>query len=436
MDTELNTSGMEEVDYLAALLLKQIRHEITEAELQYLENWKASHPSHALVSEQVNDSGQLLNDLLAMKQVDMEGRWQQISAQINPVKKVVPLYRRWYAYAAAAVLLIVAGVISWPYLALKKSPPPVVDNKEYTPADFNIPPGGNRAMLTLSNGAVINLEQAANGSVAREGNENVVKLKDGELKYEQTAGTATTEEIINTLSTPRGGQYSLVLPDGSKVWLNAASSIKFPTHFSGKERRVAVTGEAYFDVSPLAASLPAGGAGKENKIPFIVDVLPPMGQGAGAEVEVMGTQFNIMAYNDEQAITTTLVNGKVKVSLPASSPGDNPFKLLAAGQQAQIRQPIKGVVTSDLIKVAKVEDMDDALAWKNGLFSLNNSGIRDIMRTLSRWYDIEVNYPGKVPDYKFSGSISRSANLSTVIKTLEYNGFHFKLQKNVISVLP
>ncbi len=429
MDTELNTSGMEEVEYLAALLLKQLRHEITEAELQYLENWKASHPSHALVSEQVNDSEQLLNDLLAMKQVDMEGRWQQISAQINPVKRLVPLYRRWYSSAAAALVLIIAAAISWPYLAPKKSPKPVIENKEYTSADFNIPPGGSRAMLTLSNGSVINLENAANGAVAKEGNENVVKLKDGELKYEYSTGAATSAEMVNTLSTPRGGQYRLVLPDGSKAWLNAASSIKYPTHFSGKERRVAITGEVYFEVAKLPGT-------EGRREPFIVDVLAPTGQGVGAEVEVLGTQFNIMAYNDERAITTTLVNGKVKVSVPASTPGNNSFKLLTSGQQAQILQPIKGVVTSDLIKVVKVEDLDDALAWKNGFISLNNSGIKDIMRTLSRWYNIEVNYPGKVPDYKFSGSISRSENLSTVIKTLEYNGVHFKLQNNVISVLP
>ena len=429
MDTELNTSGMEEVEYLAALLLKQLRHEITEAELQYLENWKASHPSHALVSEQVNDSQQLLNDLMAMKQVDMEGRWQQINTQINPVTKPVPLYRRWYAYAAAALVLFVAGAISWPYLASKKTITPVVENKEYSSTDFNIPPGGNRAMLTLSNGSVINLENAANGQVVKEGNENVVKLKDGELKYEHIAGTSTTSAFVNKLSTPRGGQYSLVLPDGSKVWLNAASSIKYPTHFSEKERRVAITGEVYFNVVKLP------GTESEGK-PFIVDVLAPTGQGIGAEVEVMGTQFNIMAYNDERAITTTLVNGKVKVSVPSSTPGDNPFKLLAAGQQAQIVQPTKGEVKSDLIKVVKVEDLDDALAWKNGLISLNNSGIREIMRTLSRWYNIEVNYPGKVPDYKFSGFLSRSENLSAVIKTLEYNGVHFKMQKNVISVLP
>ncbi|AEW00251.1 hypothetical protein A4D02_28050 [Niastella koreensis] len=436
MDTELNTPGMEEVDYLAALLLKQLRHEITETDLQYLENWKASHPSHALVSEQVNDSEQLLNDLLAMKQVDMEARWQQISAQINPVKQPVPLYRRWYVYAAAALVLIIAGAISWPYLTPKKSLTPVVENKQQKANEFDIPPGGNRAMLTLANGSVINLENAANGQVANDENGNVVKLKDGELKYEPAPGTTAPTTIVNTntLSTPRGGQYSVVLPDGSKAWLNAASSIKYPTHFSGKERRVTITGEVYFDVAKLS-----GAEGKNES--FIVDVLLPAGEAAGgdhlgAEVEVMGTRFNIMAYNEEKVITTTLVNGKVKVSVPASTPGVHPFKLLAAGQQAQIPQPIKGSITSDLIKVVKVEDLDDALAWKNGYTSLNNSGIREIMRTLSRWYNIEVNFPGKVPDYKFSGSIPRSENLSAVIKMLENNGVHFTMRNNVISVLP
>ena len=429
MDTELNTSGMEDVEYLAALLLKQLRNEITEAEWQYLENWKASHPSHALVSEQVNDSERLMNDLLAMKQVNLEGRWQQISAQINPVKKPAPVYRRWYAYAAAAIILIIAGAISWPYLAPKRSPRPVVKNKEYTAADFNFPPGGNRGTLTLSNGAVINLENAANGKVAQDGNENIVKLKDGELEYKSAIGNQQSAITFNTLSTPRGGQYQLILPDGSKVWLNAASSIKYPTRFTEKERRVVITGEVYFEVAKLM-----GTEGKRK--PFIVDVLQAGKGSVSAEVEVLGTRFNIMAYNDERAITTTLVNGKLRVSVPASTSGDNSFKLLAAGQQAQILSPIKGVVTGNLIKVVKVEDLDDALAWKNGLISLNNSDIRDIMRTLSRWYNVDVNFPGKVPAYKFSGSISRSENLSTVIKTLEYNGVHFKLQKNVISVLP
>lgn len=420
MNTELNIPGMGEVDHLAALLLKQLRGELTEAEQQYLENWKAARPSHALVSEQVNDGEQLLNDLLAMKQVDMEGWWQKISEQVTVAKRTVPLYRRWYMYAAALVLLI-AGALTWQYGKPKKLPTPVVEKN--TPENIEITPGGNRAMLTLSNGSVINLENATNGTLTQEGNANVVKLKDGELKYEHT-GAATLAAVWNTLSTPRGGQYSLVLPDGSKVWLNAASSIKYPTHFSAKERRVAITGEAYFDVA-------------RKKTPFKVIVSPQPGAPGGAEVEVLGTQFNIMAYNDEDAIKTTLVKGKVKVSVPSGLPGKtNFFKLLAPGQQAQIPKTTTGIATSDLIKVVSVGDMDDALAWKNGFISLNNSDIKYIMGTISRWYDVEVNYQGKLPGYTFTGYIPRTENFSSVIKTLEYEGVHLKMEKNRLTILP
>jgi ferric-dicitrate binding protein FerR (iron transport regulator) len=311
-------------------------------------------------------------------------------------------------------------------------PAPVVE--KYTPEkNIEIVPGGNKAMLTLSNGSVINLENATNGQLAQDGNANVVKLKDGEVKYEH-AGSPPPAEVLNTLSTPRGGQYNLVLPDGSRVWLNAASSIKYPTRFSAKERRVAITGEAYFDVVNVS--------GKEGKRkPFIVDVLPPTGQGAreghGCKVEVLGTQFDIMAYNDEDAIKTTLVKGKVKVTVSSTTQGDpNVFKLLAPGQQAQIPQTTKSMAASDLIKVIRVDDMDDALAWKNGFISLNNSDLKYIMRTISRWYNVEVSYQGTLPGYKFTGYIPRTENFSSVIKTLEYSGVHFSLEKNKITILP
>jgi ferric-dicitrate binding protein FerR (iron transport regulator) len=422
MDTESNIPDMAEVDYLAALLLKQLRDELTETELQYLENWKASHPSHALISEQINDGEQLLNDLLAMKQVDMEGWWQRIGEQVTVAKKPALLYRRWYMYAAAALLLLFAGAMLWPYFNPKKLPAQVVEKQ--IPENIEIKPGGNRAILTLSNGAVINLENATNGKLALEGNANVVKLKDGELKYEHT-GDETIATVWNTLSTPRGGQYNLVLPDGSKVWLNAASSIKYPTRFSARERKVAITGEVYFEVA-------------RKKIPFKV-IIPPRqsGAGPGAEVEVLGTQFDVMAYNDEDAIKTTLVNGKIKVSVPSTTPAENDiFKLLAPGQQAQIPQRTTGLAVNDLIKVVQVGDMGDALAWKNGFISLNNSDIKHIMRAISRWYNVEVSYQGKLPGYTFTGYIPRTENFSSVIKTLEYSGVHFKQEKNKLIILP
>jgi ferric-dicitrate binding protein FerR (iron transport regulator) len=426
MDTELNLSGMEEADYLAALLLKQLRQEITAEELQYLENWKAAHPAHARVYEQVNDSEQLLADLQAMKAIDMDGWWQKISAQITPVKRTVPFYKRWYAYAAAAMVLLAAGALTWQYWEPKQLPGPA--NEKYVPAVVDVPPGGNKATLTLSNGAIIDVGSAANGTLAKEGKVQVVKVKDGELKYEGAGDINGSQELIwNTLSTPRGGQYSLVLPDGSKVWLNAASSIKFPAHFSAAERRVFVTGEVYFEVATLSGN-------KGTKRPFSV-IIPPRPVALGEEVEVLGTNFNIMAYDDEADIKTTLLNGKLKVSALQSPPGENnASKLLAPGQQAQI--PHTAIANKDAIKIVDLEDVEDALGWKNGLVSFENADIRSIMRMIARWYNVEVAYEGQAPPYKFTGKLPLKENLSAVIKLLEYEGVRFKVQQNKIIVLP
>lgn len=426
MDAELNIQDMEEVDYLTALLLKQLRQEITAEELEYLENWKTTHPSFARVSEQVNDGEQLLADLLAMKQVDMEGWWLKISEQIDIVKKPVPFFRRWYTYAAAAAVLLIAGAITWLYLTPKKSPAVNVKN---TPAAIDVQPGGHKATLTLSDGSVVNLGSATNGKVAEEGSVHVIKVTEGELKYEYKTGTKQSKDRanagLNVLSTPRGGQYNLVLPDGSKVWLNAASSITYPAQFAAHERRVAITGEVYFDV--------ASGRGAK-KVPFIVTVHSPTGNNL-AQVEVLSTQFNIMAYDDEAAIKTTLVNGKVKIST-ADITGN--YKLLTPGQQAQIPQHVAiaaGRHPINVIDIADTEEMDVAIGWKNGYFTFNNADIRSIMRTLARWYDIEIGYQGKIPDYTFTGSIPRKENFSAVIKILEYEGIHFKQEQNKIIVV-
>ncbi len=432
---------MEDADYFAALLLKQLRQEITEEELQHLEAWKASHPSFAGVAESVNDGDQLLADLLAMKQVDMEGWWQKISDQAATIKKPVPIYRRWYTYAAAAAVLLTAGAITWKYMSAEKPELPLTE--QYQPASFNMAPGDNKATLTLSNGRVLQVEDAANGTLAQDANMNVVKVEDGVLKYEGTGFNQQADQQLwaawniatpyNKLSTPRGGQYSLQLPDGSKVRLNAASSITFPAYFSAAERRVSITGEAYFEVAGRASGVPAS---DEETVPFIVDVLTPASEAAAgplASIEVLGTSFNIMAYSDEAAVKTTLLNGKIKISVPDVMSGKDTAVLLP-GQQALIAKA--GKVAGRSISVTRAEDMEAAFAWKNGYISLRNTDLRSIMRILSRWYNVEIGYEGKTPDYKFGGSIPRTANLSTVIKTLEYSGVHFKIEKNKIIVLP
>jgi transmembrane sensor len=399
-----------------------LRQEITEVELEYLESWKAAHPSNARVAEQINDGEQLLADLQAMKQVDMDGWWQKISAQIPQVKRTAPFYRRWYAYATAAAVLLIAGAITWQYWQPKQLPEPA--NEKYLPAVVDVKPGGNKAILTLSNGAVINVGDAANGNLAKEGGMNVVKVKDGELKYEGTGTAATDNGVVwNSLTTPRGGQYSLQLPDGSKVWLNAASSIKYPARFSATERRVVISGEVFFEVT-----------GRKKNWPFKV-IIPARPGGAGGAVEVLGTSFDIRAYDDEADIRTTLLKGKVKIAaLQPQAVEESGFKVLSPGQQAQILH--SAGTGKDPIKIVNLEDGEEVLGWKDGLIHLENADIRSIMRIISRWYNVDVSYQGQTPAYTFTGTLPLKENLSAVIKLLEFEGVRFKVQQNKIVVLP
>jgi transmembrane sensor len=420
MDTEQNIPHIEDADYFAALLLKQLRQEITDNELQVLETWKASHPSFARVCEQVNDGEQLLADLVALKQIDMEGWWQKISEQVETVKKPVPLYRRWYTYAAAAVLLLAAGTITWRYLVPNTSPKVV--HEQPAPGVVNVQPGGNRATLTLSDGAVINLTNAGNGKLAQEGEMSVVKLKDGEVKYEP-ANSSSQSAIIkyNTLSTPRGGQYSVILPDGSQVWLNAASSIKYPTQFAANERRVTITGEVYFEVV-------RGGA---KKVPFIVTVQSEAGENI-QNVEVMGTSFNIMAYEDEAAIKTTLLTGRVKVSATshASTDAQQQSAILKPAQQAVLTHDLPAGRQGSKLTITDTIDASQEIGWKKGLVSLKNADIPAVMRLLSRWYNVDISYQGNIPAYTFTGTLPLKNNLSVVMQVLEYAGVHLNLQQN------
>jgi transmembrane sensor len=438
MDTESNLRELEEAEHLAALLLKQLRQEITAEELQQLNNCISKDPSYKQVYDQINNEEKLLADLLSVQQVDKKAWWQKITEQtVAPViSNPVPFFRRLRTWVTAAVVLIVAGVV---YRNVVFNKPPAGTNENDTPGIGNILPGGNKATLTLSNGSVVNLGNTANGTVAEDGNATVVKLKDGELKYESNGPTKGREHgsnkqfptgNFNMLSTPRGGQYHLTLPDGSKVWVNAASSIKFPTRFAHHERRVAITGEAFFDVNP-------------KKVPFIVSIQSASGETV-AEVEVLGTQFNINAYSDEEAIKTTLVNGKVKISVRHNTGSDprpvehsNPnVRFLAPGQQAQIPITVTGARLPDSIKVVEQADTETAIAWKNGFHSFKNADIKTIMRMLGRWYNIDIAYEGNIPSHKYTGSIPRSEKMSAVLHMLEYAGIHYRLQENRVIVIP
>lgn len=345
-----------------------------------------------------------------------------------PVYKLHFLRRNRWWLAAAVMLLLGTGAYWW----LKRSPRTpeavLVQEKSGDQLKNDVMPGGNKAVLTLANGATIILDNAANGTLAQQGNARVVKLNDGQLSYDQSAQNAgnplTTHHsplTYNTLTTPRGGQYQLVLPDGSKVWLNAASSIRYPTVFAGNERRVEITGEAYFEITKNAA------------MPF--RVIFPLYQGApgGASregaIEVLGTHFNINAYDDEEAIKTTLLEGKVKITKDAASVILNP------NQQASIPYSSQSSQSSRSIPV-KTVDVEEVMAWKNGAFQFAGAGIQAVMRQISRWYDVEVEYKGNI-SLHFAGTMSRNVNISQVIEMLERaGGIKIIVNGKKITVMP
>jgi transmembrane sensor len=288
----------------------------------------------------------------------------------------------------------------------------------------DVAPGGNKAILILADGSHIALDSVHTGSLSQQGNTRVIKLNNAQLAYREDGGQAGGEVAdrgnvqYNTIETPRGGQYQLELPDGTRVWLNAASSLKFPTRFIGSERVVQLSGEAYFEVA-------------HQKIPFKVHIINASGDGG--EVDVLGTHFNVNAYADEAFIKTTLLEGSVRVSKA------NEQKMLKPGQQAQVwngePSSLNGT-TRPAIQIVRDANTEEAVAWKNGYFQFNEDGIETVMRQLARWYDVEVSYQGRFPDRQFGGQMPRGVNLSEILHILEESNVHFKIEGKKLIVTP
>lgn len=306
--------------------------------------------------------------------------------------------RIWYAAAAVLLGAVLTGG-GWYFFHQPRKQVVVVQTQ------VPLAPGSNKAMLILADGKAIPLDSANMGALAQQGNTSIVNTQDG-LKYK--AGGAAAEAVYNTVSTPKGGQYQLTLADGSKVWLNAASSIRFPTAFTGKDRQVEISGEAYFQV--------AANAGQ----PFKVKV-----KGRSEmEVDVLGTSFNIMAYPDEQAITTTLEEGAVQ---------------LVHGQSHSLLKPGYGgslEAGADEFTIGQA-DLEQALAWKEGKFRFRNTNIQTIMRQMARWYNIDVTYEGDLSDIRLTGIISRRENATALLRILSTTKrVHFDVNDNRILVKP
>jgi ferric-dicitrate binding protein FerR (iron transport regulator) len=314
---------------------------------------------------------------------------QQVNRQIGETSRVrlIPLWLRY-----AAMLVLVAGIGGYFYWLQESRP-------DTTPL-ADIAPGTTKATLTLQDGSVIPLDSAGHQKL-RQGQSTVLQ-QGGQLQYDVKG----KEDVVvyNTLSTPRGGQFRLILPDGSKVWLNAASSIRYPTAFTGKDRLVEVSGEAYFEVE------------KDAQQPFVV-ALPQDNR-----IEVLGTSFNVNAYTDEPVMQTTLLEGAVRVSNISGS------AVLSPGQQAV-------VAGNSNIRVIQARNPAQAVAWKDGLFNFEGASLDDVMRQLARWYDISVVYENGVPDIAFGGKIGRDLTLAGVLNILERTGVRFRLEEKKLIVM-
>lgn len=347
--------------------------------------------------------------------VDWENMYEKILGGRNQVEEPV-LYRpsfpgrgvsrrRWIA-AASIIFLLGASVFVWLKNLSTRQQPLALESYQLRNDAL---PGRQGAVLTLANGQNVVLDSLGNSVVTMQGKTKVL-IRNGQLVYDATA--AEGEVLYNTMTTPKGRQYQLVLPDGSKVWLNAASSITYPTVFAGNERKVSIRGEAYFEVS------------KDKAKPFRVNIANQ------SEVEVLGTHFNINSYGDEGKIKTTLLEGSIRVS--DTNAGSAVVK---PGQQAQTAllipgQPasVKGItINSDI-------DLEQVMAWKNGLFNFNHADLKTIMQQLARWYDMDVRYEGSVPSRKFKGEITRDLNLAQVLRLLEDVEVKFRIEGKTMIV--
>lgn len=363
-----------------------------------------------------------LPETYALSEADADRVFNQIIDK--PARKlIIPLYKRkgiirWISLAAAVAVILISVTI-----VLFRNNKPVNEINQVVeivkPVDKplyknDVKPGGNKAILTLADGSKIILDNASQGAISRQGNTTIIKLENGRLAYNaQTVSQIPSSTILyNTLTTPRGGQYCVTLADGTIVWLNASTSMRFPTAFIGSERRVEIKGEAYFEVAKNAA------------MPFIV-------KAGNEEIKVLGTHFNVMAYADDKVIKTTLLEGRVEVSLTKSSKSETAGSIvtLQPGQQSQLD------LNNGLMVVNA--DLEEAVAWKNGYFVFNNENIESIMLKIARWYDIKVNYEVDPLNRDFTGNISRTENVAQVLNMLEQtDAIHFKIEGKIITVLP
>jgi len=393
-------SNMDQPAYrIAYLIAGFIRHTLTEKEHDELDNWVNESDHNMQLFEELTDEKNIEANLEWMDKVQSEQSYQALQEKgaFDTPRKKFHLSPVWMA--AASVVLLVGIFFIYRYAGRKQN-----NTNEIAVSDTSqLQPGENRATLTLANGTVIDLTSAENGIIEIGKGSHVNKPADGELVYE-TGDSVSEKPIIHTLSTPVGGQFQVKLPDGTKVWLNAATTLKYPARFLGNERKVEVNGEAYFEVV------------KNEKQPFQVLLAD------SSMVTVLGTHFNVMAYNSEKIKEVTLLEGSISVSKKEI------IKKLEPGSQASVRD-------NEITKRTDI-DTEEIIGWKNGLFVFHDASIESIMNQIERWYDAKVVYRGEIKQ-QFNATILRSEPLTKLLRLLELNGYvHFKIENKTIYVLP
>lgn len=403
---------MEKVETIVGLIGKYREGVLSREERGKLDSWLAESTENRSLFEELTDKTSLTDKLKSYSAVNSEAIWQKTLQQIEPDTKVRPLYPvqrpMWWKYVAAAAVVAGLSVAGWLYFKPSANESVAQNGAEAKPSIAAVVPGATKAILRLNDGKEIDLEKLKDQEKIQQGAITISKTS-GRLIYNgenaangQDPTSVGSTVLYNTVTTPMGGQYQLILPDGSIVWLNAASSLRFPIAFAGGERNVSLTGEAFFQVAPMA-----------NK-PFKVAIETP--QGNEGTVEVLGTQFNIHAYSEDAVVKTTLQEGSVKLTTKTAD-----RQVLKPGQEATVDKSGK------IANVAKV-DMAASLAWKNGEFNLEQD-VKSLMQDIGRWYNVKIEYAGKVPTKSLNGQIPRDRPVGEVLGILKKYGIEVQLNE-------
>ena len=388
---------------ISALIIRRLEGEqLSEQEQQVLDEWLKASPQNPVFLSQLSDPLYVKEELEKMYSYNIEDGWQNLISKYDTEENVVAIqkYRNWKYWIAAAVVLFAIAGAALLFINFPARQKPIENQNTVITATDVAAPAITKATITLQDGTRIAVDSINIGNMAMQGKTIIQKTADGQIQY--TADDKVISETqYNRLTNPRGSRVvQLTLSDGTKVWLNAESEIRYPVAFNENQREVEIEGEVYFEVA------------KDPAKPFIV-------QSNGTTVQVTGTHFNINAYKDEASLDVTLLEGAVKVSKANHSVN------LTPGEQAKV---------SNDIQIHRQVNTEEVMAWKNGLFIFNGTDIYTTMRQLSRWYDVDVKFNENITE-RFYGDISREKNISGVLTMLETTGsVHFKTSGNMIEV--